>query len=102
MNHDHSNGMGRHMLLMLVGCLVPLALIIAIDAFGLSFGPLSLLAPLAIVLLCPAMMFFMMRDMNHAPGEGAAHHHVEALPASAQSRATTDSDGIRAPTATRE
>ncbi len=38
MNHDHSKGMSKHRLLMLVCCLVPLALILAVSVFGLSLG----------------------------------------------------------------
>lgn len=42
MNHDHSGGgMGKHMLLMFICCLVPLLLIGVVGTFGLSLGPLQ-------------------------------------------------------------
>ena len=75
MNHDNSQGMGKHMLLMLVCCLVPLALILAVSVFGLSLGALSGLLPYALVLLCPLMMIFMMRGMGHDQGAADAHQH---------------------------
>ena len=75
MNHDHSNGMGKHMLLMLICCLVPIALIVAVSVLGLSLGPLSALLPYALVLLCPLMMIFMMRGMTQEHGADHAQHH---------------------------
>lgn len=76
MNNDHSNGMGKHMLIMLVCCLVPLALIAAVGVFGLSLGPLNGLVPLAAALMCPLMMIVMMRGMmgEHHSGETHSHH----------------------------
>ncbi len=78
MNHDHSNGMGKHMLLMLICCLVPIALILAVSALGISLGPLSGLLPYALVLLCPLMMIFMMRGMMHGQDADHSQHHVDA------------------------
>jgi len=75
MNHDHSNGMGKHMLLMLICCLVPIALIVAVSVLGISLGPLSGLLPYALVLLCPILMFFMMRGMMQGQGADHAQHH---------------------------
>lgn len=65
MNHKHSSngGLTKHMLLMVLCCLVPLALIAAIAIFGLAFGDLTPYLPFAMVLICPLMMFFMMRGM---------------------------------------
>jgi Flp pilus assembly protein TadB len=38
--------------------------------------PLGTLAPLAIVLVCPLMMMFMMRGMHNSDhGGGSEHHH---------------------------
>ena len=67
MNHNHSSNGGNasHMLLMLLCCLIPIALIAAVAIFGISLGALTLYLPFAIVLLCPLMMFFMMRGMGH-------------------------------------
>lgn len=75
MNHDNSQGMGKHMLLMLACCLIPIALIVAVSVFGLSLGALTPLLPYALVLLCPIMMIFMMRGMGHDHGAADAHQH---------------------------
>ena len=91
MNHDNSQGMGKHMLLMLVCCLVPLALILAVSVFGLSLGALQPLVPFALALLCPLMMIFMMRGMGHDHGASNAHqHHTSAPPTEAQSKQLTE------------
>lgn len=80
MNHDHSQGMGKHMLIMLACCLIPIALILAVSVFGLSLGALQPLVPFAIALMCPLMMIFMMRGMGHEHGEADAHqHHTNTL-----------------------
>ncbi len=80
MRHDHSGGMGKHMLLMLICCLVPLALIVAVGTFGLSLGPLQGLVPFAAALMCPLMMIVMMRGMmsGHSDDHTHTHHHVDA------------------------
>ncbi len=88
MNHDHSNGgMGsrpwRHMLLMLICCLVPIGLITAVSVLGLSLDPLQSFIPYVIALMCPLMMIFMMGGMMHGQGDSHAghdhsQHHVEA------------------------
>jgi len=75
MNHDHSQGMGKHMLIMLACCLIPIVLILAVSVFGLSLGALTPLLPYALVLLCPIMMIFMMRGMGHEHGATDAHQH---------------------------
>ncbi len=79
MNHDHSGGgMGKHMLLMLICCLVPLLLIGAVGTFGLSLGPLQGLVPFVAALMCPLMMIFMMGGMMRGQGGNHSHHHVDA------------------------
>lgn len=75
MNHDQSRGMGKHMLLMLICCLVPLALIAVVSIFGLSLGSLSSLLPYAAALMCPLMMIFMMRGMGHDHSASDAHQY---------------------------
>ena len=116
MNHDHSNGMGKHMLLMLICCLVPIALIVAVSVLGLSFGPLSALLPYALVLLCPLMMIFMMRGMTQEQGADHAQHHrgdpstrseqavgyVDAPSSTLTSRIASDPKGAVETTASRE
>jgi hypothetical protein len=64
--------MNRHAMLMILCCAVPILLIAAIGTFGLSFGPLSALAPYAIALMCPLMMVFMM--FGHKHEDEHAHH----------------------------
>jgi hypothetical protein len=78
MNHDHSNGMNKHMLLMLLCCLIPIALIVAVGVLRPSFGPLSAFLPYALVLLCPLMMFFMMRGMMQGQDADHSQHAVDA------------------------
>lgn len=76
MNHDHSSNGGytRHLVLMLLCCLIPLALIAAVAIFGFSLGALTPYLPFAMVLICPLMMFFMMRGMGHDHGTDDTHH----------------------------
>lgn len=78
MNHNHSSNGGTtsHMLLMLLCCLIPLALIAASAIFGFSLGALTPYLPFALVLLCPLMMFFMMRGMGHEH-DTIDQHHME-------------------------
>lgn len=80
MNHDHSTtgNHNLHLWLMLACCLIPIALILAIGVFGISLGALTPLLPYALILLCPLMMFFMMR------GTGDTHHANAPHVASAQ------------------
>ena len=77
MNHDHSHGMGKHMLLMLICCLVPIGLILAVSVLGLSLGPLQPLVPYAIALMCPLMMIVMMRGMMQGDNGDHSHHSVD-------------------------
>jgi len=74
MNQDHSQGIGKHMVLMLICCLVPIALIAAVSIFGLSLGPLQPLIPYVAVLMCPLMMIGMMWMMRGNNGNQSQHH----------------------------
>ena len=65
----------RHLLVMLVCCLIPITLLLAVGVFGFSFSSLTPLLPYALVLLCPLMMFFMMRGMGHEQGAANAKQH---------------------------
>lgn len=56
MAHNHS----RHMLIMLVCCLAPLAAFAALTIFRI---PVSTLLTIGLVLLCPLGHFLMMRGM---------------------------------------
>lgn len=77
MNHDHptTGNTNRHILLMMLCCLIPIALIAAVALFRISFGALTPYLPFVMVLFCPLLMFFMMRGMigqDHA-GEDSPH-----------------------------
>ena len=93
MNQDHSNtNNSTHLLIMLACCLVPLALILAIGVFGFSLGLLTPFLPYALILLCPLMMFFMMRGMGHEHGATEAHHGEQprASASASQPKPATD------------
>jgi hypothetical protein len=84
MNHDHwQGGMGKHMLLMLICCLVPIALIAAVSVLGLSLGPLQPLVPYVAALMCPLMMIVMMRGMMQGQGTPDPHVHHTTAPKTA-------------------
>lgn len=75
MNHDHSQGgMGKHMLLMVICCAVPLLLVGAVSVFGLSLGPLQGLVPYVAALMCPLMMIGMMWMMMRENQGDHSHH----------------------------
>ena len=75
MNHDHSQGgMGKHMLLMIICCAVPLLLVGAVSVFGLSLGPLQPLIPYVAALMCPLMMIGMMWMMARENQGDHSHH----------------------------
>ncbi len=79
MNHDHSQGgMGKHILIMLICCLVPIALIAAVSVFGLWLGPLQGLVPYVAALMCPLMMIGMMWMMMRENKSGQGEHHTNA------------------------
>ncbi len=59
MNHSMS---GKHVVIMLLCCLIPLAGFFMVSAFNV---PLSGLGTLALVLMCPLMHLLMMRGMSH-------------------------------------
>ncbi|SCY16976.1 DUF2933 domain-containing protein [Alkaliphilus peptidifermentans] len=63
MNHNEHGK--KHGILMILCCLIPLLLILAIPRFGIELGPLTRLAPFAMILICPlmhiGMMFFMFK-----------------------------------------
>ena len=72
-NHSQSGSQTSHLILMLLCCLIPIGLILAVSIFGLSLGPLNAFLPFALVLLCPLLMFFMMRGMGHKHDAGQLH-----------------------------
>lgn len=69
MDRDHNTGgmSGRHGLIMLLCCLIPVAAIAAITLFHI---PLSTVLVAGLLLLCPLSHVFMMRRMgghSHSP-----------------------------------
>ncbi len=74
MEHNQSSaagGHGRHMLIMALCCLIPLAGIFAISAFGV---PLTGVLRYALTLICPigmALMIVMMMRGEHSHGQSA-------------------------------
>lgn len=100
MNHDHSNtNSNMHLWIMLACCLIPLALILAIGVFGISLGSLTPFLPYALILLCPLMMFFMMRGTGHEHGTTETHHADPTHTVSALAQTKTTSDPTPANTA---
>jgi Protein of unknown function (DUF2933) len=65
----------KHMLLMAACCLIPITAIVAVGALAI---PVSSITPIAIALICPLMMLFMMRGMHH--GDEQHHDHQAAAP----------------------
>lgn len=82
MEHSQS-GMNRHMLIMVLCCLIPMAAIVAIAAFGI---PLPGVLRYAVTLLCPLGFVLMMLMGGHkhetpageaeagSPDKGASCH----------------------------
>jgi uncharacterized membrane protein len=70
----------KHMLIMVVCCLIPIAAFTAISVFKV---PVSAVVYGAIMLFCPLshilMMKFMMHD--HQPDQEHQHHHPEIIDA---------------------
>lgn len=67
---------GSHVLLMLICCLMPIGVGLAIIAFGISLGSFGGMLPYALVLLCPLLMLWMMRSITHE--EHNAHQAMQS------------------------
>ncbi len=65
---------GNYALLMVVGCVVTIALVVAIFAFRI---PLGSIAPSALILACPLMHLFMMRGMSHGNQHAGCHGETQ-------------------------
>ncbi len=61
----------KHMLLMLLCCLVPLAALLAVAVFNI---PLNTVVRTALVLFCPLAMLLMMFFMYRSDSQPAAGH----------------------------
>ncbi len=57
--HGTSN---RHLLIMLLCCLVPIGIFLAISVFNVPLGTIGFFA---IILLCPLLHFLLMGKMRH-------------------------------------
>ena len=80
----------KHTLIMLACCLVPVALFAVVAGAGINLGGIL---PFAIVLLCPLMMFLMMRGMGHDHSSHSGHSGDEkAVPACHDEGAPTQAE----------
>lgn len=73
---------GKHTLIMLLCCVIPLAAIFAVSVLGISLDSIGILA---MVVLCPLLHILMMRGHNHGGQQQPACHDAkgevkEALP----------------------
>jgi len=73
----------KHLWIMLAGCLVPLAAILAVAVFKVPLGTVGIFA---LLLLCPLGHLLMMRGMGHKE-----HHHNAA----ASDKSTAEDAGKR-------
>lgn len=84
-NKNGHNGHGKHMLLMALGCLVPIALLLILPFFNVDSPILTGILPFAIFLLCPLMHVFMMvfmfrKDKKDSSQDDIGYNNVEHLP----------------------
>ncbi len=57
------HGHGKHMILMLLGCLIPIGIIMGLRYFNIGGSILSKFPFLLMLLICPIMHLFMMKSM---------------------------------------
>ena len=72
-DNKHQHGHGKHMILMLIGCLIPILVIVALRYFNIGANGLAKYSSL-LFLLCPLMHIFMMGGMM---GRGKKSCHEE-------------------------
>lgn len=86
---NHNSMSSKHMMIMMLCCLIPLAGFFLVSVFGLS---LSSLGTIALVLLCPLLHILMMRGMGgrHSEGQPSCHEtKSEPAPATLSEPAPT-------------
>lgn len=71
-NDKDQHGHGKHMILMLLGCLIPIGIIMGLRYFNIGGPILSKLPFLMMFLICPLMHLFMMKGMMGG-GKGSCH-----------------------------
>ncbi|MHB0869379.1 MAG: DUF2933 domain-containing protein [Chloroflexota bacterium] len=68
----HQQSGNRHMMIMLLCCLIPMGAVFAVTILGI---PLSSLGTVALVLLCPLLHIFMMKGMMGHGNQGQPSCH---------------------------
>lgn len=76
MKENKEYGHGKHMILMLLGCLIPIIAIGAMRYFNVGANGLSKYSSL-LFLLCPLMHIFMMKGMMGHGKESCHEENVE-------------------------
>lgn len=71
-NDKHKHGHGKHMILMVIGCLLLIGLIVGARYFNIGLNGLGRYSYLLFLLICPLMHIFMMKGMM-GKGEGSCH-----------------------------
>ncbi len=98
--NQHSTS-GKHGLIMALCCLIPLAAIFLVSVLGI---PLSSLATVALVLLCPLLHILMMRGMgghSHGSQGQPSRHETRSESAAAPATVTAEQPTQQPPVATR-
>ena len=68
---SEQKGISKHTLIMVLCCLIPLVVLGVLWAVGVSESYLIF----GVILLCPLLHIFMMRDRHKEGGEGGGHAH---------------------------
>ncbi|MCL5985376.1 MAG: DUF2933 domain-containing protein [Actinobacteria bacterium] len=69
MSQQKNKMSNKHLILMILGCVVPMGLFFVLFALGI---PLNKVLLFALILLCPLSHIFMMRGMKHHGHDGHA------------------------------